>query len=112
MTTHAYQKMAGHVCLHRSTFQCLLAHRRACARPHTDSATWPGAVSGRGIGMRRKPRASYVLHKDPNGFWFIDQWKQDAASDLRPIAANTQEREVPSAPAANHAELCFIIEIS
>jgi len=119
--TLAYQKMAasidpGHFRLNRSTFQSLLAHRRASACRRIESEPWPGAarpqsVSGRGIGIRRKPRASYILHKDPGGSWFIDQWKQDAASDQRPIAANTQERDHCSS-ASVRDELFFIIEIS
>lgn len=116
MTTLAYQKMAastnqGHVRLNRNTLQRLLAHRRASAGRQTESEPWP-RISGRGIGIRSKPRASYVLHREPDGSWFIDQLKPDTASELRPIAANTQEHADASAPAANHAELCFIIEIS
>lgn len=119
--THAYQRVAastdsGHLPVSQSTFHSLLAHRRAAACPRIEGGSWPvpaRALSGpaRGIGVARPARTAYILHRDPDGRWFIDQWQQDAASDPRPIAANAQGRDQSGAPAGAHSELCFIIEI-
>lgn len=58
----------------------------------------------------RKPSASYILQKDPDGSWFIDQVKPDTAAAMRPVAtvpADTGYR----APAGDSGDAFFIIEI-
>lgn len=93
----------------------LLAHGRRLNRQHIDGDRWQGAALAAGEsawapGVARKANASYILQKDPDGGWYLDQWKKDAAAPMRPLGANRQDGA--SAPASDDAELFFIIEIN
>ncbi len=47
---------------------------------------------------------AYILHKEPDGAWFVDRWTMDAAGAVRAAS--------PDCAAANeHTDSCFIIEI-
>jgi hypothetical protein len=92
----------------------LLALRRRSARQRRDGDGWLGLAMADGAsvwapGVARASNASYILQQAPDGCWYLDQWKQDAAAAIRPIAAN---QDGASAPAADEAELYFIIEIN
>lgn len=67
--------------------------------------------SGRAAAASRKPSASYILHKDPDGVWFIDQCKPDTAAAIRPISASSPAGDGYRAPACGSADPLFIIEI-
>jgi hypothetical protein len=88
---------------HAGTFLDFLAH---CADQGIDTLA---PVSARDSAVPRKSRISYILQKDPDGSWFIDQIKPESAGAIRPIAT--------AAPAGYRAAACdsgdafFIIEI-
>lgn len=119
--TFTYFKLApatepGQACFgRRGTAVNLLAHRRRPKRQGIDGDRWQGAAlaageSGWAPGVARKPSASYILQKDPDGCWYLDQWQEDAAATMRPPGANRQDSA--AAPASDDAQLFFIIEIN
>jgi hypothetical protein len=87
---------------HSGTFLDFLAH---CAGQCIGILA---PVSARASDAPRKPSASYVLQKDPDGSWFIDQVKPDTAAAIRPAAA---ARDGYRAPAGDSGDAFFIIEI-
>lgn len=106
----------GQPCSNRcGTAGNLLAHRRRPKRQRIDGDRWHGPAlaageSGWAPGPARKSTGAYILQKDPDGCWYLDQWKDDAAATMRPFAANRQDGA--GAPASDDAELFFIIEIN
>lgn len=119
--TFTYFKLApatepGQACSGRcGTSVNLLAHRRRPTRQRTDAdrgqnPTFAAGESGWAPGVARKSSASYILQKDPDGCWYLDQWQEDAAATMRPPGANRQDGA--GAPASDDAGLFFIIEIS
>jgi hypothetical protein len=68
-------------------------------------------VSARASAAPRKRSASYILQKDPDGSWFIDQVKPDAAAQIRPAAASAAAAGGYRAPAGDSGDAFFIIEI-
>lgn len=118
--TFTYSKLAptapGQACSRRcGTSVNLLVHRRRPTRQRTDADRWPGPTfaageSGWAPGVARKSNASYILQKDRDGCWHLDQWQEDAAATMRPLGANRQDGA--SAPASDAAEFFFIIEIN
>lgn len=67
-------------------------------------------VSGRASAAPRKPSATYILQKDPDGSWFIDQCKPDTAAAIRPISTPAPDDGRYCAPACDNADAFFIIE--
>lgn len=55
---------------------------------------------------------SYILQRDPDGCWFLDQWKQDSAGMVRPISAPATKRDGSWRQPSENADTYFIIEIS
>lgn len=95
----------GHACPHHSgTFLNFLAHS---ANQGNDILA---PVSGQAGGILRKPTTSYILQKDPDGAWFIDQWIPDTAAAIRPIPARITNDGYHVATSDNAAAY-FIIEI-
>jgi hypothetical protein len=55
---------------------------------------------------------AYILHKEPNGSWFIDRWTADGAGAMRvPSPVIPGAKAAPPAPANDDTDSCFIIEI-
>jgi hypothetical protein len=90
---------------HSGTFLDFLAH---CADRGIDMLA---PVSARTSAAPRKPSASYILQKDPDGSWFIDQVKPDTAAAIRPAAAAAPAGDGYRAPAGDHGDAFFTIEI-
>lgn len=88
---------------HAGTFLDFLGH---CSGQGIDILA---PVSGRTSAVARTPSASYVLQKDPNGSWFIDQCQPESAGTIRPIAAATPA-DGYRAPACDSADPFFVIE--
>jgi hypothetical protein len=109
MTFTYYQVSAsvqrGHTCpRHAGTFLDFLAH----SAPQAIDILMP--FSGQANAIARQPAASYILQKEPDGGWFIDQWIQDTAAAIRPIPARLTN-DGYRAPACDNAAAYFIIDI-
>ncbi|MES2756066.1 MAG: hypothetical protein V4693_01730 [Pseudomonadota bacterium] len=59
-----------------------------------------------------KRRDSYILQKDPDGAWFLDQWKSNSAGTVRPVAAPLANRDSAWPQSSENSDTYFIIEIS
>jgi hypothetical protein len=95
----------GHTCpRHAGTFLDFLARN---VPPGLDLLS---PFSGQACAIARQPAASYILHKEPDGAWFIDRWLQDAAAAIRPIPARPAN-DGYRAPASDQGCAYFIIEI-
>lgn len=95
----------GQTCPHHAgTFLDFLAHS---ASQEIDLLA---PFSGQASTIARQPSASYILHKEPDGAWFIDEWIQDTAAASRPIPARLLN-DGYRAPASDHAAAYFVIEI-
>lgn len=68
-------------------------------------------IEPRGTDGADKKPDSYILQKDPDGSWFLDQWKQDSAGAVRPTPLPLTKRDSAwRQPSEN--DTYFIIEIS
>ncbi|MDB5935669.1 MAG: hypothetical protein JWQ01_3013 [Massilia sp.] len=55
---------------------------------------------------------AYILQKDPDGCWFLDQWKENSAGHVRPISAPIADRDGSWRKSSENADTYYIIEIS
>lgn len=95
----------GHTCpQHAGTFLDFLAH----SVPQELDILAP--FSGQASAIARKPTASYILQKEPDGSWFVDQWLQDTAAAIRPTPARLTNDGYRT-PTSDNASAYFIIEI-
>lgn len=95
----------GHTCPHHcGTFLDFLAHSAS----HGIDMLAP--FSGQASIIARKPAASYILQKEADGGWFLDQWIQDTAAAIRPLPARLTN-DGYCAPTSDNAAAYFIIEI-
>ncbi|MET0856644.1 MAG: hypothetical protein ABWY27_07835 [Telluria sp.] len=69
-------------------------------------------IEPNGLDASNKPQDSYILQKDPDGSWFLDQWKSNSAGNVRPMSMPAAKSDGPWQTASEHADTYFIIEIS
>lgn len=67
-------------------------------------------LTGRGADPALEKSRSYILHKEPGGSWFLDLWNADGAGAVR-AAGPAFPAAGEQAPANDHSDSCFIIEI-
>jgi hypothetical protein len=101
---------------HCGTFLKFHSPDRARACLEVLGASWPRPaiavpVSAPDLSHPGQPRASFILHKDPEGSWMMDQWRRDRASNVRSISDRKQDCDESRSPASDNADTYFIIEI-
>jgi hypothetical protein len=69
-------------------------------------------IEPRSLDASNKHQDSYILQRDPDGSWCLDQWKNNSAGHVRPIAAPTKDRDGCWSQTSENADTYFIIEIS
>lgn len=82
-----------------------------------DRVFWANIARVSPIGPRGADGAAvkadaYILQKDPDGSWFLDQWKQDSAGDARPLVSLPSNHDGAWRQPSENADTYFIIEIS